>query len=203
MDAVTGLSGSGPGYAFFIIEALVDAGVRMGLAADVALKLSAQSLLGAARLCLKGEKGPAEAQEHGDFSRWDDAPPVSRFWEEGSSSGDADRGRGGSDAPLRGAGRPEIGRAPPPLNPLPPGEGKFVFCMMSYVAVATFCGQYPSGEGKISFADHLFHGRENLLFVRSHVAIAAFVDNTRQGRGKLLFARPSLRFWPTRSMTAE
>jgi pyrroline-5-carboxylate reductase len=60
IDAVTGLSGSGPGYAFLIIEALRDAGVRMGLAGDVALKLSAQSLLGASRLCLKGDKDPAE-----------------------------------------------------------------------------------------------------------------------------------------------
>ncbi len=60
MDAVTGLSGSGPGYAFLIIEALADAGVRMGLAGDVALKLAAQSLLGAARLCLRGEKPPGE-----------------------------------------------------------------------------------------------------------------------------------------------
>jgi pyrroline-5-carboxylate reductase len=60
MDAVTGLSGSGPGYAFLIIEALADAGVRMGLDPDVALRLSAQSLLGAAKLCLKGEKAPAE-----------------------------------------------------------------------------------------------------------------------------------------------
>jgi len=60
MDAVTGLSGSGPGYAFLIIEILTEAGVRMGLARDVALKLSAQSLLGAAKLCLQGEKQPAE-----------------------------------------------------------------------------------------------------------------------------------------------
>lgn len=59
MDAVTGLSGSGPGYAFLIIEALADAGVRMGLARDVALRLSAQTLLGAAKLCLKGEGHPA------------------------------------------------------------------------------------------------------------------------------------------------
>ena len=63
MDAVTGLSGSGPGYAFLIVEALTDAGVRMGLARDVALKLAAQSLLGAAKLCLKGEKHPAELRD--------------------------------------------------------------------------------------------------------------------------------------------
>jgi len=63
MDAVTGLSGSGPGYVFLIIEALTDAGVRMGLARDVALKLSSQSLLGAAKLCLRGEKHPAELRD--------------------------------------------------------------------------------------------------------------------------------------------
>ncbi|MBU1184758.1 MAG: pyrroline-5-carboxylate reductase [Pseudomonadota bacterium] len=60
MDAVTGLSGSGPGYAFLIIEALTDAGIRMGLGREVALKLSAQSLFGAAKLCLLGKKPPAE-----------------------------------------------------------------------------------------------------------------------------------------------
>jgi pyrroline-5-carboxylate reductase len=60
MDAVTGLSGSGPGYAFLIIEAFTDAGVRMGLDRETALRLISQSLLGAAKLSLKGEKSPAE-----------------------------------------------------------------------------------------------------------------------------------------------
>jgi pyrroline-5-carboxylate reductase len=60
MDAVTGLSGSGPGYAFLIIEAFTDAGVRMGLPRETALRLISQSLLGAAKLCLRGEKPPAE-----------------------------------------------------------------------------------------------------------------------------------------------
>jgi pyrroline-5-carboxylate reductase len=63
MDAVTGLSGSGPAYGFIIIEALSDAGVRMGLSRDVALKLSAQTLLGAAKLCLKGDKHPGELKD--------------------------------------------------------------------------------------------------------------------------------------------
>lgn len=60
MDAVTGLSGSGPGYAFRIIEAFADAGVRMGLAPETSLRLISQSFLGAAKLCLRGEKQPAE-----------------------------------------------------------------------------------------------------------------------------------------------
>lgn len=63
MDAVTGLSGSGPAYAFVIIEALADAGVRMGLGRDIALTLSAQTMLGAARLCIESGKHPAELKD--------------------------------------------------------------------------------------------------------------------------------------------
>jgi pyrroline-5-carboxylate reductase len=60
IDAVTGLSGSGPAYGFMIIEALTEAGVKMGLERETALILSAQTLLGAAKLCLVGDKTPAE-----------------------------------------------------------------------------------------------------------------------------------------------
>ena len=63
MNAVTGLSGSGPAYGFIMIEALSDAGVRMGLSRDVALKLAAQTLLGAAKLCLKGDRHPGELKD--------------------------------------------------------------------------------------------------------------------------------------------
>jgi pyrroline-5-carboxylate reductase len=59
MDAVTGLSGSGPGYACLLIEALADGGVRMGLPRDVALTLAAQTLLGAAQLVLESGEHPA------------------------------------------------------------------------------------------------------------------------------------------------
>jgi len=60
MDAVTGLSGSGPAYAFTIIEALADAGVNLGLARPQAQELAAQTLLGAARMVLEGGANPAE-----------------------------------------------------------------------------------------------------------------------------------------------
>ena len=55
MDAVTGLSGSGPAYAFLMIDALSDGGVAAGLSRAAAIELAAQTLLGAAKMVLAGE----------------------------------------------------------------------------------------------------------------------------------------------------
>jgi pyrroline-5-carboxylate reductase len=63
MDAVTGLSGSGPAYVFMAIEALSDAGVRAGLARDIATQLAAQTLLGAARLLLETGEHPGKLKD--------------------------------------------------------------------------------------------------------------------------------------------
>ncbi|MDR2861156.1 MAG: pyrroline-5-carboxylate reductase [Syntrophobacterales bacterium] len=63
MDAVTGLSGCGPAYGFIMIEALADAGVLMGLPRAASQKLAAQTILGAASLCLQGEAHPAALKD--------------------------------------------------------------------------------------------------------------------------------------------
>jgi pyrroline-5-carboxylate reductase len=59
MDAVTGLSGSGPAYIYIIIEALAEAGVKVGLPRDVATQLAAQTAYGAAKMVLETGYHPA------------------------------------------------------------------------------------------------------------------------------------------------
>lgn len=59
MDAVTGLSGSGPAYIYMLIEALADGGVRMGLPKSTALTLAAQTVAGSAMMVLNSGEHPA------------------------------------------------------------------------------------------------------------------------------------------------
>ncbi len=63
LDAVTGLSGSGPAYIFLAIEALSDGGVEMGLPRDVATRLAAQTVMGAASMVLQMGRHPGELKD--------------------------------------------------------------------------------------------------------------------------------------------
>lgn len=59
LDAVTGLSGSGPAYIYMVIEAMIDGGVKMGLSRDIASKLAIQTVLGSAKLAKTSRLHPA------------------------------------------------------------------------------------------------------------------------------------------------
>ena len=63
LNAVTGLSGSGPAYVYLIIEALSDAGVRVGLPRNIALDLASQTVSGAARMVVEEKEHPARLRD--------------------------------------------------------------------------------------------------------------------------------------------
>ncbi len=63
IDAITGLSGSGPAYAFLILEAMADAGVQMGLPRQSALQFAAQTLMGSAKLLLDTNGDPGQLRD--------------------------------------------------------------------------------------------------------------------------------------------
>lgn len=64
MDAVTGLSGSGPAYVLLFLEAMIDAGVFMGLPRQISRQLALQTIQGTARMVVETGKHPSELKDH-------------------------------------------------------------------------------------------------------------------------------------------
>jgi pyrroline-5-carboxylate reductase len=63
LDAVTGLSGSGPAYVFLIIEAFADAGVKVGLTREIAMELAVQTIKGSARMLQETDEHPGKLKD--------------------------------------------------------------------------------------------------------------------------------------------
>ena len=63
IEAITAISGCGPGYCFVIIDALADAGVRAGLPRALAIKLAAQTMAGSGKLCVESGLHPAQLRD--------------------------------------------------------------------------------------------------------------------------------------------
>ncbi|MEM2585210.1 MAG: pyrroline-5-carboxylate reductase, partial [Thermoproteota archaeon] len=63
MDEITGFSGSGPAYVFVFMDALADAGVKIGLPKDLSLRIAVKMMLGSAKMILEGKGKPVELKD--------------------------------------------------------------------------------------------------------------------------------------------
>ncbi len=101
LDAVTGLSGSGPAYVFLVAEAMIEAGVLVGLPRAIAAALVRQTLLGAATLLDETRREPGGVARRGDVTGWHDRGRAPSARSARRPRRDPRRGRGGDPAVAR------------------------------------------------------------------------------------------------------
>lgn len=83
LDAVTAISGSGPAYYFLLMEAMIDAGKKLGLSSDVATQLTLQTALGAARMASSSDVDPAELRRRVTSPNGTTEQAIKRFMDGG------------------------------------------------------------------------------------------------------------------------
>ena len=102
LDAVTGVSGSGPAYVFLVAEAMADAGVLAGLPRELAETLAFQTLRGASELLVESSDGAADVARGGDVAGRDDGSGLAGVGARGRALGVLG-GRDGGDGAVAGA----------------------------------------------------------------------------------------------------
>ena len=80
LDMATALNGSGPAYVFLVIEALIDAGVYVGLPRAMARTVALQTVYGSTKLLIGERQASCRAQGHGGISGWNYRRGHSRHW---------------------------------------------------------------------------------------------------------------------------